>query len=152
MTEKSQLANQDGRKRPRKRKPKQDKLANRTRSVGVRLSPDEYAQLLAEAVAAGKKKAELLRDSWLKIATGVRPVVQPARVMNEQDKMLYREWVGIANNLNQLTKISHLSYVVQAKIEEALTQLEPALANFRQQGGWSEVEQSEDDYTDYFTL
>lgn len=135
MTKNSQLVNQNGRKRPRRRKPERNKLDNRTHLTGVRLSSAEHAQLVAEAVTAGKTKAEVLRAGWLKMSTGARPVVQPARVMNEQGRLLYREWVGIANNLNQLTRIAHLEFGVQAKIQEALTQLEPALAAFRQQGG-----------------
>lgn len=149
MTKNSQPSNQDGRKRPRRRKPVRNKLDNRTHLTGVRLSSAEHVQLVAEAVTAGKTKAEVLRAGWLNRAAQARPLVQPMRVMNEQDRQLYREWVGVANNLNHLTRIAHLGVEVQAKIQEVLAQLEPALAAFRQQGGWGEVEQFDDDFTEF---
>lgn len=140
---------QEGRKWTRRKKPKRDKSANRTYTVGVRLSEAEYAELVAEATTCSKSKAELLRACWLGTAVVTNSVGQPARVMSEWDSLLYKGWVGVANNLHKLTGPSQLSGATQLKIAELLAQLEPALADFRQRGGWYEIEQSEEYFQEF---
>lgn len=148
MAKTNQEINQNGRKRAR-RKLKKDKANNRPRIVGVRLSESEHAELIAQATALCKTKADLLRACWLDAPALLPTLRMPLKMMNEVDRELYKEWVGIANNLYQLTRISHLSEVVQDKIEAALKDLEPALVNFRHMGGLFGIAEYQDEVVEF---
>lgn len=148
MAKTNQEINQNGRKWAR-RKLKKDKANNRPHIVGVRLSASEHAELIEQATALGKTKADLLRACWLDAPAQLPTLRLPLRMMNEVDRELYKEWVGIANNLYQLTRISHLSVVAQDKIAAALADLEPALANFRHMGGLFGIEEYQDEALEF---
>ena len=75
-----------------------------SKAVTVKLSKIDYEILRTRSRKANRHLAEYIRESALK-----SEVVQPRA---EADMKEYRTLVGLANNLNQLTKMAHQDGII----------------------------------------
>ena len=75
-----------------------------SKSVTVKFSKIDYETLRTKSRKANRRLAEYIRESALK-----SEVVQPH---TEADMKEYRTLVGMANNLNQLTKLAHQDSII----------------------------------------
>lgn len=73
-----------------------------THTVPVRLTEAEHTRLVVEAEQYHKSKAEVLRAGWL---GGV--VSAPLPPLTVEQVALLRQLAGMANNLNQVTRMAH---------------------------------------------
>ena len=115
---------------PRRRggRPKGDPAAVRVETIGVRVSPDEYAALRVKAEQMGMTPAQWLREAALTRRLPSPPV--PA--INREE---YAELARLAGNLNQLTRLANtgepvtLSEATVAELSEEVRRLRLALIN-----------------------
>jgi hypothetical protein len=92
--------------RPRKGGRKPGPLADKQRHVvSVRLTDAEHERLTTEADRYRLSQGEVLRSVWLKQDTATKLAPPPSP---EQARQL-AQLAGMAANLNQLTKLAHLS-------------------------------------------
>lgn len=99
---------------PRRRKggrPKGDPAAVRALTIGVRVSPDEYAALQAKAQQMGMTPAHWLREA----ALSRRLPSPPVPPINREK---YAELARLSGNFNQLLRAIHERRV--AAVDEAL--------------------------------
>ena len=75
-----------------------------SKAVTVKFSKKDYEILRTRSRKANRRMAEYIRESALK-----SEVVQPS---TEADIKEYRTLVGMANNLNQLTKMAHQDGII----------------------------------------
>ena len=75
-----------------------------SKAVTVKFSKKDYELLKVRSKKANKRMAEYVRESALQ-----SEVVQPR---TEADMKEYRTLVGMANNLNQLTKMAHQDGII----------------------------------------
>ena len=75
-----------------------------SKAVTVKFSKNDYELLKVKSKKANKRMAEYVRESALQ-----SEVVQPR---TEADMKEYRTLVGLANNLNQLTKMAHQDGII----------------------------------------
>ena len=75
-----------------------------SKAVTVKFSKRDYELLKVRSRKAKKRLAEYVRESAL-----LSEVVQPR---TEADMKEYRTLVGLANNLNQLTKMAHQDGII----------------------------------------
>ena len=75
-----------------------------SKAVTVKFSKTDYETLRTRSRKANKRLAEYIRESALH-----SEVVQPR---TEADLKEYRTLVGMANNLNQLTKMAHQDGII----------------------------------------
>ena len=75
-----------------------------SKAVTVKFSKIDYEILRTRSRKANRRLAEYIRESALK-----SEVVQPRA---EADMKEYRTLVGLANNLNQLTKMAHQDGII----------------------------------------
>ena len=75
-----------------------------SKAVTVKFSKKDYELLKVRSKKANKRMAEYVRESALQ-----SEVVQPR---TEADMKEYRTLVGLANNLNQLTKMAHQDGII----------------------------------------
>jgi len=75
-----------------------------SKAVTVKFSKKDYEILRIRSRKANKRMAEYVRESALQ-----SEVVQPR---TEADMKEYRTLVGMANNLNQLTKMAHQDGII----------------------------------------
>ena len=75
-----------------------------SKAVTVKFSKIDYETLRTRSRKANRRLAEYIRESALK-----SEVVQPR---TEADLKEYRTLVGMANNLNQLTKMAHQDGII----------------------------------------
>jgi len=75
-----------------------------SKAVTVKFSKIDYETLRSRSRKANRRLAEYIRESALK-----SEVVQPR---TEADMKEYRTLVGLANNLNQLTKMAHQDGII----------------------------------------
>ena len=75
-----------------------------SKAVTVKFSKIDYELLRTKSRKANRRLAEYIRESALK-----SEVVQPR---TEADMKEYRTLVGMANNLNQLTKMAHQDGII----------------------------------------
>jgi hypothetical protein len=85
----------------------------------VRVTPEERAELAGRAVAAGLSTPELLRRSALS-----RRVDPQARATAEA----LRELSRVGQNLNQLTRLSHMGEYNQNDVSQTLAEVRAAAA------------------------
>ncbi len=89
----------DKRKVKARGRPKASSLRKLTKSVTVKFSKPDYERLLRRSRQANRTLAEYIRDSAFDAQVVAKHSTEEATTM--------RNLVGMANNLNQLTKLSH---------------------------------------------
>ena len=91
--------NQDNNKKKQKGRPSVADARRLSKAVTVKFSKMDYETLRTRSRKANRRLAEYIRESVLN-----SDVRQPH---TEADLKEYRTLVGMANNLNQLTKLAH---------------------------------------------
>ena len=110
--------------KPRGR-PQVSTLKRLTKSVTVKFSKPDYEMLRRRSKNANRTLAEYIRDS----AFDVRIVAKHS----VEDAAIIRNLTGMANNLNQLTKLSHKTGFYRTKnvIMELLAKLKEVLSDYK---------------------
>ena len=97
-----------------------------SKAVTVKFSKIDYETLRTRSRKANRRLAEYIRESALK-----SEVVQPR---TEADLKEYRTLVGMANNLNQLTKMAHQDGIIYlySPIEGLLREIINTIREYKQ--------------------
>lgn len=97
-----------------------------SKSVTVKFSKTDYETLRTRSRKANRRLAEYIRESALK-----SEVVQ---ARTEADLKEYRTLVGMANNLNQLTKMAHQDGIIYlySPIEGLLREITNTIREYKQ--------------------
>ena len=98
------IATKDQNKKKPKGRPTVTEARRLSKAVTVKFSKIDYELLRTKSRKANRRLAEYIRESALK-----SEVVQPR---TEADMKEYRTLVGMANNLNQLTKMAHQDGII----------------------------------------
>ena len=107
-------------------RPALPKACRRSKSVTVRFSKIDYETLRVRCRKANRRLAEYIRESALQSA-----VMMPHTMENAS---IYRELAGMANNLNQLARLSHQTslYHTSRKVDEALERVLAIINEYKQ--------------------
>lgn len=107
-------------------RPTLPKARRRSKSVTVRFSKIDYETLRVRCRRANRRLSEYIRESALQ-----SEVVMPHTTENAS---LYRELAGMANNLNQLARLSHQTslYHTSRKVDEALDKVLEIISEYKQ--------------------
>ena len=97
-----------------------------SKSVTVKFSKIDYETLRTRSRKANRRLAEYIRESAMK-----SEVVQPR---TEADMKEYRTLVGMANNLNQLTKMAHQDSIIYlySPIDKLLEEITNVIREYKQ--------------------
>ena len=97
-----------------------------SKAVTVKFSKTDYETLKTSSRKANRRLAEYIRESALK-----SEVVQPR---TEADLKEYRTLVGLANNLNQLTKMAHQDSIIYlySPIDKLLGEITDVIREYKQ--------------------
>ena len=97
-----------------------------SKAVTVKFSKIDYETLRTRSRKANRRLAEYIRESALK-----SEVVQPR---TETDMKEYRALVGLANNLNQLTKMAHQDSIIYlySPIDKLLGEITDVIREYKQ--------------------
>ena len=97
-----------------------------SKSVTVKFSKIDYEILRTRSRKANRRLAEYIRESALQ-----SEVVQPR---TEADLKEYRTLVGLANNLNQLTKMAHQDSIIYlySPIDKLLGEITDVIREYKQ--------------------
>ena len=97
-----------------------------SKAVTVKFSKIDYETLRTRSRKANRRLAEYIRESALK-----SEVVQPR---TETDMKEYRALVGLANNLNQLTKMAHQDSIIYlySPIDRLLGEITSVIREYKQ--------------------
>ena len=116
--------NQD--KKKRKGRPTVADARRLSKSVTVKFSKIDYETLRTRSRKANRRLAEYIRESAMK-----SEVVQPR---TEADMKEYRTLVGMANNLNQLTKMAHQDSIIYlySPIDKLLGEITNVIREYKQ--------------------
>ena len=97
-----------------------------SKSVTVKFSKTDYETLRTRSRKANRRLAEYIRESALQ-----SEVVQPR---TEADMKEYRTLVGLANNLNQLTKLAHQDSIIYlySPIDKLLGEITDVIREYKQ--------------------
>ena len=97
-----------------------------SKAVTVKFSKMDYEILRTRSRKANRRLAEYIRESALK-----SEVVQPR---TEADLKEYRTLVGMANNLNQLTKMAHQDSIIYlySPIDKLLGEITDVIKEYKQ--------------------
>ena len=97
-----------------------------SKAVTVKFSKIDYETLRTRNRKANRRLAEYIRESALK-----SEVVQPR---TETDMKEYRTLVGLANNLNQLTKMAHQDSIIYlySPIDKLLGEITDVIREYKQ--------------------
>lgn len=97
-----------------------------SKAVTVKFSKIDYETLRTRSRKANRRLAEYIRESALK-----SEVVQPH---TEADMKEYRTLVGMANNLNQLTKMTHQEgiYYTSMQLDRLLAEISDIVRAYKQ--------------------
>ena len=97
-----------------------------SKAVTVKFSKIDYETLRIRSCKANRRLAEYIRESALQ-----SEVVQPR---TEADMKEYRTLVGLANNLNQLTKMAHQDSIIYlyAPIDKLLGEITAVIREYKQ--------------------
>lgn len=87
--------------------------------VTVRLTEAEHAELATEAATYRKSMGEVLRAVW----AGTPDAARPPRPRTVEEMAQLRQLIGMASNLNQLTKQLHAGHNVSEAARQALVRL-----------------------------
>ena len=107
-------------------RPPTGRVRKLSKSVTVKFSKPSYEALRLRARKANRKLAEYIRESALK-----SEVVQPR---TEVDLKEYRTLAGMANNLNQLTKLAHQDSIIYlySPIDKLLGEITNVIREYKQ--------------------
>lgn len=103
--------------RRRGRKPKT--TPHQTHTVSVRLTDAEHRELAIEAEEYRKSMGEVLRAVWV----GTPDSARSPRPRTVEEMAQLRQLIGMASNLNQLTKQLHAGHNVSEGARQVLAQL-----------------------------
>ena len=97
-----------------------------SKAVTVKFSKIDYETLRTKSRKANRRLAEYIRESALQ-----SEVVQPR---TEADLKEYRTLVGMANNLNQLTKMAHQDSIIYlySPIDRLLGEITSVIREYKQ--------------------
>lgn len=97
-----------------------------SKAVTVKFSKIDYETLRTKSRKANRRSAEYIRESALQ-----SEVVQPR---TEADLKEYRTLVGMANNLNQLTKMAHQDSIIYlySPIDRLLGEITSVIREYKQ--------------------
>jgi hypothetical protein len=97
-----------------------------SKAVTVKFSKIDYETLRTRSRKANRRLAEYIRESALQ-----SEVVQPR---TEADLKEYRTLVGMANNLNQLAKLSHQEgiYYTSLQLDRLLAEISDIVRAYKQ--------------------
>lgn len=97
-----------------------------SKAVTVKFSETDYEALRTKSRKANRRLAEYIRESALH-----SEVVQPR---TEGDMKEYRTLVGLANNLNQLTKMAHQDSIIYlySPIDKLLGEITDVIREYKQ--------------------
>ncbi|MBE6256660.1 MAG: MobC family plasmid mobilization relaxosome protein [Prevotella sp.] len=97
-----------------------------SKAVTVKFSKIDYEILRTRSRKVNRRLAEYIRESALK-----SEVVQPR---TEADMKEYRTLVGMANNLNQLAKLSHQEgiYYTSLQLDRLLAEISDIVRTYKQ--------------------
>ena len=107
-------------------RPTLPKARRRSKSVTVRFSKIDHETLRVRCRKANRQLSEYIRESALQ-----SEVVMPHTT---ESAGLYRDLAGMANNLNQLARLSHQTslYHTSRKVDEALDKVLAIISEYRQ--------------------
>lgn len=107
-------------------RPALPKARRRSKSVTVKFSKIDYETLRVRCRKANRRLAEYIRESALQ-----SEIVMPHTT---ESAGLYRDLAGMANNLNQLARLSHQTslYHTCRKVDEALDKVLAIISEYRQ--------------------
>jgi hypothetical protein len=88
-------------------------------TVSVRLTEAEHQELTSEAATYRKSMGEVLRAVW----AGTPDEARPPRPRTVEEMAQVRQLIGMASNLNQLTKQLHAGHHVSEAARQVLGQL-----------------------------
>lgn len=110
--------------KPRGR-PQVNTLKRLTKSVTVKFSKPDYEKLRHRSKNANRTLAEYIRDA----AFDARMVAKHST----EDAAIIRDLTGLANNLNQLTKLSHQTGFYRTKniVMEVLEKLKSIMSDYK---------------------
>lgn len=99
----------------------------RSKSVTVKLSKIDYETLRIRSRKANRRLAEYIRDTVLQTETPIAHTTV--------DASIFRNLAGVANNLNQLTKLSHQTslYHTNYRLKEVLDGVMEMINDYRQE-------------------
>ena len=122
----SNMSNKD-RSKPRGR-PKASSFRKLSKSVTVKFSKPDYDRLCLRSRQANRTLAEYIRDSTFNAQIVAKHSPEEAATM--------RNLVGMANNLNQLTKLSHQVGINRTKniLMELLEKLKAIMNEYKSSG------------------
>ena len=107
-------------------RPALPKARRRSKSVTVKFSKIDYETLRVRCRKTNRRLSEYIRESALQ-----SEVVMPHTT---ESASLYRDLAGMANNLNQLARLSHQTslYHTSRKVDEALDKMLAIISEYRQ--------------------
>ena len=99
----------------------------RSKSVTVKLSKIDYETLRIRSRKANRRLAEYIRETALQ--------TEPPTAHTTVDAGIFRNLAGVANNLNQLTKLSHQTslYRTNYRLKEVLDGVMEIINDYRQE-------------------
>ena len=102
------------------------KARRRSKSVTVKFSKIDYETLRVRCRKANRRLSEYIRESALQ-----SEVVMPHTT---EAASLYRDLAGMANNLNQLARLSHQTSLDHTcrKVDDALDKMLAIISEYRQ--------------------
>nr|GFC10500.1 hypothetical protein [Tanacetum cinerariifolium] len=120
----TKVRKQAGRKRKRRQlKEKPLKGNGRPKTVGVRLSEEEKAELLAQAKRQHSQMGTILRNSWLgkepatvPMPEVLGPATEPPRILSTAELANYQEVVAAAIKLNKLDDLLESDGQLRAEV------------------------------------
>ena len=97
-----------------------------SKAVTVKFSKTDYETLKTRSRKANRRLAEYIRESALQ-----SEVVQPH---TEADMKEYRTLVGMANNLNQLTRLAHQDSIIYlySPLDKLLGEITDVIREYKQ--------------------
>ena len=120
------IATKDQNKKKPKGRPTVADARRLSKAVTVKFSKIDYEILRTRSRKANRRMAEYIRESALR-----SEVVQPR---TEADLKEYRTLVGLANNLNQLTKMAHQDSIIYlySPIDKLLGEITGVIREYKQ--------------------
>ena len=107
-------------------RPALPKARRRSKSVTVKFSKIDYETLRVRCRKANRRLSEFIRESALQSEVVIPHTTESAS--------LYRDLAGMANNLNQLARLSHQTslYHTSRKVDEALDKVLAIISEYKQ--------------------
>ena len=120
------IATRNQNKKKPKGRPTVADVRRLSKAVTVKFSKIDYEILRTRSRKANRRLAEYIRESALQ-----SEVVQPR---TEADLKEYRTLVGLANNLNQLTKMAHQDSIIYlySPIDKLLGEITDVIREYKQ--------------------